>query len=43
MKYLKQAFNNFAAKGFIIMSDREKGLLGVLDKVLLDVVQGYCC
>jgi hypothetical protein len=43
MKHLKQAFNNLVAKGFIIMSDREKGLLKVLDKVLLNAVQGYCC
>jgi hypothetical protein len=25
------------------MLDREKGLLGVLDEVLLDAVQAYCC
>ena len=38
IKHLKQAFNNVKAKGFIIMSDREKGLLGVLDKVVPDAV-----
>jgi cytochrome c553 len=43
MKHLKQAFNLLKAKGFIIMSDREKGLPGVLDEVLPDAVQGYCC
>jgi hypothetical protein len=43
MKHLKQAFNNVKAKGFIIMLDREKGLLGVLDEVVLDAVQAYCC
>jgi hypothetical protein len=43
MKHLKQAFNLLKAKGFIIMSDREKGLLGVLDEVLPNVVQAYCC
>ena len=43
MKHLKQAFNLLKAKGFIIMLDREKGLLGVLDEVLLDVVQAFYC
>jgi hypothetical protein len=42
MKHLKQAFNNVKAKGLIIMLDREKGLLGVLDEVVLDAVQAYC-
>ena len=43
LKHLKQAFNLLKAKGFIIMSDREKGLPGILDEVLLDAVQAYCC
>jgi hypothetical protein len=43
MKHLKQAFNNVKAKGFIIMSNREKGLPRVLDKVVPDAVQAYCC
>jgi hypothetical protein len=38
MKHLKQAFNNVKAEGFIVMLDREKGLLGVLDEVVLDAV-----
>jgi transposase-like protein len=38
MKHLKQAFNLLKAKGFIIILDREKGLLGVLDEVLPDAV-----
>ena len=43
IKHLKRAFNNLETKGFIVMSDREKGLPGVLDEVLLDMVQAYCC
>jgi hypothetical protein len=43
IKYLKKAFRDINNEGFIIILDREKGLLGVLNELVLGAVQAYCC
>ena len=41
--YLKEAYPPCSEKGFVLISDRDKGLVSVTEKVLVKVSNVKCC
>ena len=43
LSHLKEAYPPCSTKGFVIISDRDKGLVPATEKVLPDIAYGKCC
>ena len=43
LNYLKEAYLSCSQKGFVLISDRDKGLVPATEKVLPDIAHAKCC
>jgi zinc finger SWIM domain-containing protein 3 len=43
LNHLKEAYPPCSTNGFVIISDRDKGLVPATEKVLPDIIHAKCC
>ena len=43
LNHLKKAYSLCSTKGFVIISDRDKGLVPAAERMLLDIAHKKCC